>query len=93
MLDVLSRLAAQKGASNATLAYAWLLHKGVTATVVGATKLAHLDQSVAALDVTLTNEEAATLEAPYEPHPVIGHTCLGALLTFIRSTFNRRTCN
>ncbi|MGQ7932658.1 aldo/keto reductase [Paraburkholderia sp. D1E] len=74
VVDVLSGLAAQKGISNATLAYAWLLHKGVTAPVVGATKLFHLDQAVAALDVTLTNEEAASLEAPYEPHPVIGHT-------------------
>jgi aryl-alcohol dehydrogenase-like predicted oxidoreductase len=74
VLEQLGRVAKQKGISNATLAYAWLLHKGVTAPVVGATKLSHLEQAVAALDSRLTNEEAALLEAPYEPHPVIGHS-------------------
>lgn len=74
VLAELSRLARQKAVSNATLAYAWLLHKGVTAPIVGATKLPHLEQAVAALYGQLTDEDVALLEAPYEPHRVIGHT-------------------
>ena len=73
VLEQLGRLAVQKGVSNATLAYAWLLRKGVTAPVVGATRLPHLEQAVAALELELTDEDVAHLEAPYEPHPVIGH--------------------
>jgi aryl-alcohol dehydrogenase-like predicted oxidoreductase len=45
----------------------------VTAPIVGASKMPHLDQAVAALDIQLTDEEAAQLEAPYVPHPVLGH--------------------
>ena len=70
----LSALAAEKGVSNATLAYAWLLHKGVTAPIVGASKLPQLDQAVAALDVALSAADLARLEAAYEPHPVLGHS-------------------
>ena len=73
VLEQLGHLAVQKGVSNATLAYAWLLRKGVTAPVVGATRLPHLEQAVAALELELTDEDVAHLEAPYEPHPVIGH--------------------
>lgn len=70
----LSALAAEKGVSNATLAYAWLLHKGVTAPIVGASKLPQLDQAVAALDVSLSAAELLRLEAVYEPHSVLGHS-------------------
>jgi aryl-alcohol dehydrogenase (NADP+) len=73
VVENLAALAQQKGVTNATLAYAWLLHKGVTAPIVGASKTYQLDQAVAALDVALTAEEVRTLEAPYEPHPVLGH--------------------
>ena len=53
---------------------AWLLAKpAVTAPIVGATKLAHLEDAVAATAVALTDEETARLEAPYRPHPVLGH--------------------
>ena len=70
----LSALAAERGVSNATLAYAWLLHKGVTAPIVGASKLPQLDQAVAALDVALSAADLQRLEAAYEPHPVLGHS-------------------
>ena len=73
VVAALSVMASAKGVSNATLAYAWLLHKGVTAPIVGASKTWQLDQAAAALDVTLTAEEAAQLEAAYRPHPVLGH--------------------
>lgn len=46
---------------------------GVTAPIVGATKLGHLDDAVAATELTLTDEETARLEAPYHPRPVQGH--------------------
>ena len=52
---------------------AWLLQKdGVTSPIVGATKMEHLEDAVAALGVTLSKEEVATLEAPYVPHPIAG---------------------
>jgi aryl-alcohol dehydrogenase-like predicted oxidoreductase len=72
-VERLSAMAAAKGVSNATLAYAWLLHQGVTAPIVGASKLPQLDQAVAAAGLALTTEEAAQLAAGYEPHPVTGH--------------------
>jgi aryl-alcohol dehydrogenase-like predicted oxidoreductase len=46
----------------------------VSATIVGATKLGHVDDAVAALALTLSDDEIARLEAPYRPHPVIGHS-------------------
>ncbi|MEI8324682.1 MAG: aldo/keto reductase [Betaproteobacteria bacterium] len=74
VVAALSQLAAEKGISNATLAYAWLLHKGVSAPIVGASKLYQLDQSVAALQVELSADDVTRLEAAYQPHPVLGHT-------------------
>ena len=73
VVKALTALAEQKGVSNATLAYAWLLHKGITGPIVGASKTYQLDQAVAALDVKLSAEDIAALEAPYQPHPVLGH--------------------
>ena len=73
MVDALGKLAARKGVSNATLAYAWLLHKGITGPIVGASKTWQLDQAVAALDVSLSADEIARLEADYRPHPILGH--------------------
>jgi 1-deoxyxylulose-5-phosphate synthase len=73
VVDALTKLAAKKGVSNATLAYAWLLHKGVTAPIIGASKTYQLDQAAAAVDVQLGKDEIARLEAAYEPHPILGH--------------------
>ena len=69
----LGAMAQARGVSNATLAYAWLLHKGVTAPIVGCSKIAQVDQAVAAAAIELTPDEIMELEAGYEPHPVIGH--------------------
>jgi aryl-alcohol dehydrogenase-like predicted oxidoreductase len=71
--ESLRALAREKGLQPATLAYAWLLHKGVTAPIVGATRTYQLDQAAAALDVALTEAEVARLEAAYEPRAVLGH--------------------
>ena len=73
VVEALSALSRQRGVSNATLAYAWLLRKGVTAPIVGASKATQLDQAAAALELQLSAEEVAQLEAPYEPHPILGH--------------------
>ena len=74
VLEALSALAKEKRVSNATLAYAWLLHRRVTAPIVGASKVWQLEEAVAALQVQLSPQEAARLEACYEAHPVIGHS-------------------
>jgi 1-deoxyxylulose-5-phosphate synthase len=67
-------IAARRGVKPTQVALAWLLAKpGVTAPIVGASKLPHLDEAVAALDLTLDAPELAFLEEPYEPHPVLGH--------------------
>lgn len=70
----LGALAQQKGISNATVAYAWLLHQpGVSAPIVGASKPWQVEQAVQALDVSLSTQELAALAAPYRPHPILGH--------------------
>ena len=57
------------------MALAWLLHQpGVTAPIVGASKMQHLDDAVAALDLKLDAEELKALAEPYQPHPVLGHS-------------------
>jgi 1-deoxyxylulose-5-phosphate synthase len=75
VLEAVKALAQQKGVSNATLAYAWLLSRpGVTSPIVGASHVWQLEEAIRALDLALTRDESATLEAPYRPHPVLGHT-------------------
>jgi aryl-alcohol dehydrogenase-like predicted oxidoreductase len=74
VVDRLNAVAGERGLPPAQLALAWLLHKpGVTAPIVGATKLEHLEDALAAAELTLGDEEIARLEEPYVPHPVIGH--------------------
>ena len=74
VVDVVRAVAAEHGASPAQVALAWLLGKpAVTAPIVGATRLRHLEDAVGAVEVTLSDDEVARLEAPYRPHPVLGH--------------------
>jgi 1-deoxyxylulose-5-phosphate synthase len=74
VVDRLNAVAGERGLPPAQLALAWLLHKpGVTAPIVGATKLEHLEDALAAAELSLGAEEIARLEEPYRPHPVIGH--------------------
>ena len=75
VVEALQALAQRRGVSCAKIAYAWLLHKPVvTAPIIGASKLWQLEEAVAALEVKLTDDEIAQLEAPYRPHPVLGHS-------------------
>ncbi len=73
IVDKVGELAAARGVPPAQVALAWMLAKpGVTAPIVGATKPHHLDDAVAALDVQLSEDEVAALEAPYRPHDIRG---------------------
>jgi len=74
VLDALLEVAAEKGVPPAEVALAWLFEKGVTAPIVGVTKVEHVEQAVESLEVRLTPEDVRRLEEPYKPHPVIGHT-------------------
>jgi aryl-alcohol dehydrogenase (NADP+) len=68
-------IAERRGVKPTQIALAWLLAKpGVTAPIIGASKLAHLDEAVAALDVRLEPEEIVFLEEPYQPHTILGHS-------------------
>jgi aryl-alcohol dehydrogenase-like predicted oxidoreductase len=74
VVDVVRAVAAKRGVSPAKVALAWLLGKpAVTAPIVGATRLRHLEDAIAAVEVPLSEDEVARLEAPYRPHRVLGH--------------------
>jgi aryl-alcohol dehydrogenase-like predicted oxidoreductase len=74
VVERVAEVAAQRGVPPAQIALAWLLHRpGVTAPIVGATKLQHLQDALAAETLTLSDEEIARVEEPYVPHPVLGH--------------------
>lgn len=67
-------LAGQRGVSPAQIALAWLLHQpGVTSPIIGASKMHHLEEALAALEIELSDDECAQLEQHYKPHPVLGH--------------------
>jgi aryl-alcohol dehydrogenase-like predicted oxidoreductase len=73
VVDAVKSVAAERGEPAARIALAWLLAKpAVTAPIVGATKLKHLDDAIAAVDIELSTDEVAILEAPYRAHPVKG---------------------
>jgi aryl-alcohol dehydrogenase (NADP+) len=74
IVDRLGTVAREIGKTNAQVALAWMLSKPyVTAPIVGASKLPHLDQAVEALSIKLTAEQIKKLEEPYRPHPILGH--------------------
>jgi 1-deoxyxylulose-5-phosphate synthase len=74
VVDRCAQVAAERGVPTAQVALAWLLNRpGVTAPIVGATKLSHLQDALAAEQLTLTQDEMKRLEEPYVPHPVLGH--------------------
>jgi len=72
--DRCGEVAAERGVPPAQVALAWLLQRpGVTAPIVGATKLSHLEDALAAEQLSLSPAEIERLEEPYVPHPVLGH--------------------
>jgi aryl-alcohol dehydrogenase (NADP+) len=73
VVDRVIELANRRGVKPAQVALAWLLHQpAVTAPIIGASKMNHLEEAVAALEIHLSAEELASLEEPYKPHPVLG---------------------
>jgi 1-deoxyxylulose-5-phosphate synthase len=75
VVDRLAEVAAARGAPPAQVALAWLLSRpAVTAPIVGATRLGHISDALAAVQLTLTGEEVQRLEELYLPHRVLGHS-------------------
>lgn len=86
VLDAVQSVAAERNLKPAQVALAWMLNRpGVTAPIVGASKMYQLEEAVAAADVTLTDAEMKALEAPYVPHQVLGHMVAPDLRTYARS--------
>jgi 1-deoxyxylulose-5-phosphate synthase len=74
VVERLAGIADKRGVPRVHIALAWLLQKKpVTAPIIGATKIAHLEEAVGSLSVTLTPGEVAHLEEPYVPHRIVGH--------------------
>jgi aryl-alcohol dehydrogenase (NADP+) len=68
-------IAKEHNLTGSQVALAWNLSKPyITAPIIGASKMEHLDQSIAALEIKLAPEEIKRLEEPYQPHPVLGHS-------------------
>jgi aryl-alcohol dehydrogenase-like predicted oxidoreductase len=73
IIERVAQIAAARGVSRASIGLAWVRkHAAVTAPIVGATKMQHLDDAIASLDITLTADEIRQLEEPYTPQPVQG---------------------
>ncbi|MGA5275692.1 aldo/keto reductase [Streptomyces cellulosae] len=74
IVEAVARVAEARGVPRAQVALAWLLHQDtVTAPIVGAAKPSHIEDAVAAVDLTLTDKELEELAEPYTPHPIAGH--------------------
>jgi 1-deoxyxylulose-5-phosphate synthase len=75
VVDHVSTVAKRRNVPNAQVALAWMLAKpGITAPIIGASKMSHLDDAVAALSLKLDDSELKELENAYEPHRVLGHS-------------------
>ena len=74
VVEAVVAIAEERGFTPAQIALAWLLHKpGVTSPIIGATKMHHLEQAAETVDIALSEEEIERIEAPYKPHPILGH--------------------
>lgn len=74
IVDRVVETAERHGVAPAQIALAWMLHKPyVTSPIIGASKMEHLDQAIAALDIELSGEEIEYLDEPYAPHEILGH--------------------
>jgi aryl-alcohol dehydrogenase-like predicted oxidoreductase len=73
-VERLAEMAEKYGIPRIHIALAWLLQKEpVTAPIIGATKITHLEDAIGALSVKLTKEDVSYLEQPYVPHRIVGH--------------------
>ena len=75
VVDRVTEIAKQHGVSNAQIALAWVLAQpGITAPIIGTSKMHQLDEAIAALDVKLTPADLTALAEPYQPHAILGHS-------------------
>ncbi len=69
-----NEIADARSVTGSQVALAWILSKPyISSPIIGATKMDHLEQAIAALDIKLSEEEIKRLEEPYKPHPILGH--------------------
>ena len=74
VLDAIEKIANQRDVKPAQIALAWLLHKtGITSPIIGASKMYQLEEAIRAVDIELSEDEIGAIEAPYRPHPILGH--------------------
>ena len=72
--EIANEVAEARGVTGSQVALSWMLNKPhIASPIIGATKMDHLDQAIAALDIKLSDEEIRRLEEPYKPHPILGH--------------------
>jgi aryl-alcohol dehydrogenase (NADP+) len=75
VVDRVTAIAEQRGIPNGQVALAWILQQpAVTAPIIGASKMKHLDDAIAALGVKLDSADLKALAEPYQPHRVLGHS-------------------
>jgi 1-deoxyxylulose-5-phosphate synthase len=73
--DQVQEIAREHNASGPQIALAWMLNKShISAPIIGASRMEHLDQAIAALEIKLSTDEIKRLEEPYQPHPILGHS-------------------
>ena len=72
IIERVEEVAKSRGVSMTEVSLGWLFKKGVTAPIVGATKIHHFDEAIKSVDFELTEEEMKFLEEPYQPHKVVG---------------------
>ena len=73
VLERVQEVAKEKDVTPSQISLAWLFHKNVTSPIIGATKVKHVDDSVASLDIQLSTDDLARLEEPYIAQDIIGH--------------------
>lgn len=75
IVKTVHELAQKKNTTAAKISMAWICQRsGVSAPIVGATKMKHLEEAVESLQVKLTVDEIKLLEQDYQPHPILGHS-------------------
>jgi aryl-alcohol dehydrogenase-like predicted oxidoreductase len=75
VVDRVVEIAAERNVKPAQVALAWIMSRpGVSAPIIGASKLSHLEDALSALQLRLSEDEMKRLEEPYKPHPVLGHS-------------------
>jgi aryl-alcohol dehydrogenase (NADP+) len=73
--DCANEIADAHGVSGSQIALAWVLSKAhINSPIIGATKMDHLEQAIAALDIQLSEDEIRQMEGLYKPHPILGHS-------------------